>query len=496
MSGALHLLLVDDNEVNLDLLGRRLVRKGCTVVTATSGAEALRTLESERFDAVLLDLRMPGMTGLEVLQAIRRTQSQIELPVIMATAQTDPADMVATLEAGANDYVTKPIDVDVLYARVRAHVRARSVVPVEPVATRRSSTAPSLSIGPGTTIDGRYRLEELLGTGGFGSVYRARHLKLDSDIAIKILHPHLVGAASIRKRFELEAISTCRVRHPHAVQVLDAGTSDGGLPYLAMELLTGPSLAEELGSVFRFSLRRSAEILLPIIDVLAEAHRVGIIHRDVKPANVILADSARGEVVKVLDFGIAMFLDRDKQVGLTGDGTVGTPLYMAPEALLGRPVTTASDVFSLGVTAYVMLAGDPPHGPPAENAFEQAIRQVHHRPVALGRHRPDLPTEIQQLIMATLASEPSHRPTLMELRETIERCAASFEEPEWPLPSPSGKPITSSGPPSADDTTMRFSGDAVSPRSPREESGVEARQSPEATGESPSLPSTTGRKAR
>jgi serine/threonine protein kinase/CheY-like chemotaxis protein len=491
----LHLLLVDDNEVNLGLLGRRLERKGCTVKTALDGPSALRAIADEHFDAVILDLRMPGMTGLEVLQEIRKTRSQIDLPVIMATAQTDPDDVVATLDAGANDYVTKPIDVEVLHARVRAQVRSRAAArtvrgdaartrlsagAAAPVvaSTAETSTAGGVdphSIGIGTTIDDRYRLDELLGTGGFGSVYRARHLKLDADVAVKMLHPHLLGATNVKRRFEQEAISTCRVRHPHAVQVLDAGTSQSGLPYLVMELLTGPTLADELEWVDRFSLRRAAEILVPVCDVLAEAHRVGIVHRDVKPANVVLADSPGGQIVKVLDFGIATFVDRERRTGLTGDGSIGTPLYMSPEALLGRGISPATDVFSVGVTAYVMLAGEPPHGVTADNVVEQAMRQVQEAPTDLARHRPDLPVEVIRVVMAALAREPTHRPTVAELREVIATWADRFEEPVWPLPRAT-PPSRSQG---EADPTVPISG-VLGSIPVREQSGVEPRTDREA----------------
>ena len=436
----LRLLLVDDNETNLDLLSRRLERKGCVTVSVTDGKAALEKLGLEKprlhhgspaqgsphhdgqggFDAVVLDLRMPGMTGLEVLAEIRRKRTQVELPVIMATAQTDPDDQVAALEAGANDYVTKPIDVNVLFARIRAQVRSRAVAAPQPP-TRRSSamSLAAVSLGLGTVIHGRYRLEEMLGSGGFGAVFRARHEKLDSDVAIKILHPHLASTAAVRKRFEQEAISACRVKHHHAVQVLDAASSELGIPYIVMELLSGPTLSEELVTVTRFSLGRATEILVPVCEVLEEAHRVGIVHRDVKPANIMLSHSPRGEVVKVLDFGIATFVNREQQLGLTGEGTVGTPLFMSPEALLGRATSPASDVFSTGVTAYVMLAGEAPHGPPAESPFEQAIRQVHHAPVPLASVRPDLPPEVSRVIMATLSRDPDHRPPMAELLSLI-----------------------------------------------------------------------------
>src|SRR5262249_46264505 len=167
------LLVVDDNAENRDMLSRRLERKGFAVRSAADGFQALELVDKERVDLVLLDIMMPGISGLEVLKALRTTRSPAELPVIMQTARVESEDVVEAVELGANDYVTKPLDVPVVLARVQAQLRARRAEKApEPALT-------STQIEPGLVLAERYRLESEIGSGSFGTVYKARHLELE-----------------------------------------------------------------------------------------------------------------------------------------------------------------------------------------------------------------------------------------------------------------------------------------------------------------------------
>ncbi|HEX2879041.1 MAG TPA: protein kinase, partial [Polyangiaceae bacterium] len=347
------ILVVDDNEMNTDLLKRRLERRGFLVVVAHSGKEALRIIDQQPIDMVLLDVMMPEMTGTEVLQAIRITRSPNVLPVIMATAKSDNVDVVDALDKGANDYVIKPIEIEVLLARMRVHLRHSQRPP--------SSSVPPRQVGVGVVLDQKYRLTAILGQGGFGTVYRGVHVSLNKDVAIKTLHADYLQSADIVQRFRQEGVSACRVRHPNAVVVLDAGTTSSGVPYLVMELLEGNSLADELAQKGAMRLRRAVELIDPVCNALREAHASGIIHRDIKPANILLSrDPTGAEVVKVLDFGIAKFIDSQASNNNTMNQAAGTPRYMAPERLLGEHSDAKADVYSVGVTVFEMLSGTVP----------------------------------------------------------------------------------------------------------------------------------------
>ena len=184
-AGQYLLLVVDDNDMNRDLLSRRLERKGYRVLTAADGRHALELVGKGSIDLVLLDIMMPGMTGIEVLRALREHSSASELPVIMVSAKGESKDVVQALELGANDYVTKPIDFPIALARVQSQLRMRANVKAGGAVGPGATPA---EVGPSTIIAGRYLLESKIGSGSFGAVYRARHISLDHPVALKQIH--------------------------------------------------------------------------------------------------------------------------------------------------------------------------------------------------------------------------------------------------------------------------------------------------------------------
>lgn len=426
MSERQRILVVDDHEDNLDLLKRRLERRGYWVETASNGPDALERIAHEPFELVILDVMMPGMSGLEVLQAVRARRSSRELPVIMATAKSGSSDVIEALDKGANDYVVKPIDLDVLLARMRAHLRSASAPRSEP----------GLEIvGPGATLDRKYQLETVLGAGGFGTVYRALHLSLKKPVAVKVLHTHLMGSQRALRSFAQEGVSACRVQHPNAIAILDAGTTGNGVPYLAMELLDGPTLQQVIEKEGALRLARAASIVGPLCAALEAAHREGIVHRDIKPANVVLSRGARGEeLVKVLDFGIAKLMSHEGSGPPTLDEIAGTPQYMAPERLLGQPCDWRADVYSVGVTAYVMLAASLPFTYRSDHVLAQALQQLGGVPRPLGEVRPDLPPDLASVVMSALHRDAGSRPRLDEIAAVVDHFAATWTEPDWPPP--------------------------------------------------------------
>jgi CheY-like chemotaxis protein len=411
------LLVVDDNETNRDLLGRKLRRLGYEVTTADGGAKALATVAGEPVDLVVLDIMMPGIDGVEVLRRLRRERSAAELPVIMASARSDSRDIVECAELGANDHIGKPIDFDVLSAKIRALLRLKAAAAPKAPAAPEPAFA---DLGAGSVLAGRYRLGDPIGAGNFGTVYRARHLDLDLEVAIKVLKPSLSDAESL-SRFRQEGVAACRVRHPNAVLVTDFGVTETGVAYLVMEILEGVSLDREMSSRGKLAPARVDEILQPVLSVLAEAHAEGLVHRDVKPENVFLHAAKRGEVVKVLDFGIAKLVGAAAAQGkLTAAGWfVGTPAYTAPERLAGAGCDGRADVYSVGVMAFEMLTGQRPFTSRSKNPMLVLTQHAEKPPPTLRSVDPDVPRELEEPIARALEKDPAKRPDAATFAEVF-----------------------------------------------------------------------------
>jgi len=436
------ILVVEDNEVNLQLCVDVLTHSGYEVLAARSGEEAIELFERQMPDLVLLDVVMPGLSGFEVLEVLRRRYNEQQLPVIMATAKDQSEDVVRAFRLGANDYVTKPLDFAITVARIEAQLRGRQ---------RTSDSGTGDQLLPGSVLEGKYRIESIIGRGNFGAVYRATHLKLKRQVAVKVLRTS-VGADRVSfARFEQEGVSLSRLDHPNAVKVLDFSSDESGMVFLVMELLEGHTLDDEVHRHVQLSPERCGEILHPLCEVLEAAHNLGIIHRDIKPQNIFLHEQRQGgEVVKMLDFGIAKLVgEAELAQQLTIDGnSVGTPAYMAPERFLNEPYDGRSDVYSLGVTLYEMLAGRPPFQHSDGNFFRLIRMHVTEPPPPLTDFVEDLPPEIDAVVAAALAKDPAERPRPLELWQ---RFAAALGLLEGGRPS-GGESSTRAEPPSAPPT--------------------------------------------
>ncbi|MEM6792916.1 MAG: protein kinase [Acidobacteriota bacterium] len=431
------ILLVDDNEVQQELWVPVLEHEGYSVLSARNGEEALRLIDSELIDLVLLDVMMPGLSGFDVLAELRKNHPADRLAVIMATFNDRDEDIVKAFRLGANDYVAQPLNREVTLARIQAQLRHR-----QPAAARSGGGAGSqeeagpAAVGLGSVLDGRYRIDEKLGRGNFGTVYKGLHLPLQMPVAIKVLRAQFGVDQVSLTRFQQEGISLSRLKHPNAVTVHDYNVTEDDVTYLVMELLEGHSLDREFRRGEAISVERCIEVALPVCDVLREAHSLGIIHRDIKPQNIFLHRHRGGETVKVLDFGIAKLVsDADLRQQLTIEGnSVGTPAYMSPERFTNEPYDGRADVYSLAVTLYEMLAGQPLFAEVDGNFFKLIRMHVVEPPRPLREFNPDVPAEVETAILGALAKSKEDRPTARELAEQL-AAAIGVEPPRFRKPA-------------------------------------------------------------
>ncbi len=260
-----------------------------------------------------------------------------------------------------------------------------------------------------TVLEGKYRLDAFLSQGGMGAVYRGTHLMLDRAVAVKLIKPELVTSPDMVRRFQQEARAVTRLNHPNIVHVYDLGQTQDGTLYIAMELVSGESLKQLIHTSGALAPDRILRIFKQIVSGLGAAHRQNVIHRDLKPQNIMISRDADGhEVAKLLDFGIAKTFQGETQLTATGV-TLGTPQYMAPEQAAGQQVDARSDLYSLGIILYEMLVGDVPFNDPSTPAV--LVKHLTERPEPPTRRRPDISIspELEAIALHCLEKDPAKR---------------------------------------------------------------------------------------
>lgn len=472
-------LVVDDVEENRDVLSRQLVRQGYEVECAADGAEALAKAAAGSYDLMLLDIRMPGIDGQEVLHRIKRDPATRDLPVVMISAADDLETIASCIEAGAEDLLPKPFDPVILRARVSASVEKKrlrnrevdylrqvdrvveAAIAVEQghyqggmlaevgyrsdalghlarvfdtmaagvrareerlhaqVDTLRreiseaqrgsaeKGDAAQLDAGtllPGTEFAGRYTIVRVVGRGGMGMVYKARDRELSEDVAIKLMRADVLSDdPTVAERFRSEIRLARRISHTNVVRTHDFGSWEG-TSYVTMEYVEGITVRDLIDLRGRLSPGATLGIARQLAESLAVAHEQGVIHRDIKPQNLLLDP---GGVLKVMDFGIATLADRSQ--GVTQAGMlVGTPAYMSPEQLMAEAIDARSDLYAMGVVLYECLVGALPYA--ATNPIALIAKVLHGTPVPPHERHPEVPAALSALVLRLMAKDPGDRP--------------------------------------------------------------------------------------
>ncbi|HSM03921.1 MAG TPA: protein kinase [Longimicrobiales bacterium] len=415
------LLLVDDDDAIRASLASALGDGDLEVVQAASGEDAVHLLETAAPpELILTDIRMRGVGGMELLRAARELVPGA--PVVIMTAYHDVGTAVEAMREGAADFLCKPFDLATVRDVVERLLPGVGEGRAADVRQDRADTA----LGPDAAQSGtsptdarpllgaRYELEEEVGRGAMARVFRAFDVRHQRPVAVKVLRREV--AASIgRERFLQEIRITAGLHHPHILTLIDSGEWEGS-PFFVTPFVDGPSLRETLDRRVPLPVSWACTVLHDVADALAAAHSVGVIHRDVKPANVLMG----GSHAWVADFGVARAVRdasgvRDTLVG----SVIGTPAYMAPEqAAGGEQVDHRADLYALGVVACELLTGRLPFSGETSRAILTA--HICAAPTPPSRWRPDLPPELEAAVMCCLAKEPDERP------RTAREVAATF----------------------------------------------------------------------
>ncbi len=412
-------LVADDDAAQARALDRCLRSWGYEVMGVLNGADAWKALRQK--DApriVILDWDMPGLSGLEVCRLLRATLIGASSYVLILTGRLQKDDLVAALESGANDFLSKPYDLRELQLRLAKGVRdfGRDWTA--------SPAPPSLAPPSGSTLGSKYRLERKIGEGGMGTVWLGVHLSLGINVAIKLMAPSLAETADYAS-FEREARAAAQLRDEHTVRVYDHGITEGGSPYLVMEYLSGESLAAWIQRRGPLPPDAVGSLVEQIAQALAEAHSRALVHRDVKPENVFIVHDAtreHGFVAKLIDFGLAKAWSAPGEAPQGappgGEGAspnqaarsdiAGTPSYSSPECLAATSgPTPLLDLWGLAATAFLAMVGaDPFRG---ENLL-QLYQSVCVDPLPVpSTVRPGIPAAFDAWFARACARDPAAR---------------------------------------------------------------------------------------
>ena len=393
-----------------------LLRQNDHVVEAfDNGQDAQDSLWQKQFDLIILDWDLPQVLGIDVCKNYRSGGGMS--PVLLLTGKKAITDKEEGFEAGADDYLTKPFHPKELTARIKALLRRAE-----------QKTADYLThageLEPGITFADRYKVLETLGRGSTGIIYKAMHLFLNRQVALKVLHPQLVAEAESVSRFRREAEAVSCLSHPNIINIHDFGITAQGLPYLVMDYSQGQTFMQRINDNVWLSPGEALPIFIQACDALAHAHSRGVIHRDVKPTNMLLVKGEDGiEKLKIVDFGIAKVMQGPQSLQITQSGDVlGSPLYMSPEQCMGRQLDQRTDIFSLGCVMYTALCGREPFI--GDNVLDTMYRRTVETPMPFAAIDSDLqvPANLEAIVMKALARDTNDRYESMEaLKSDLER---------------------------------------------------------------------------
>jgi serine/threonine-protein kinase len=379
-------LIADDDPMWRKLLTQNVQKWGYKVTTAENGQQAWNILQEHGAPRVaILDWQMPKLDGVDICRQIRSSLNLPFIYTIILTSRDSRDDMVAGFESGADDYLIKPVDMAILRSRLSAAVRIVKSVP------------------PPRQIPG-YKLIGRLGAGAMATVYKARQLSLNRLVAVKILPKKFCQNPEFVKRFYAEGRAAAKLNHPNIVAALDVGRH-GEAHYFIMEYVEGHTVHEHLVKEGPYPEADALAIAIQVAKALNHAHKAGLIHRDVKPKNILITSDG---VAKLADMGLARAVSDREAAEAEAGKAFGTPYYIAPEQIRGRVnIDLRADIYNFGCTLFHMTTGRVPfEGPDVSSVLMKHLDE----PVIPPDHiNPELTTGISEIIELCMAKKPRKR---------------------------------------------------------------------------------------
>lgn len=415
-------LVIDDEEVITSVVSLALTMAEHRVLTCNQPERAFASAVAEPVDVIILDVKMPGMSGFDVLDELRSDERTASVPVLFLSGLSGDQDRVRGLRQGGDDYLAKPFVAEELVLRVERLAQTRKRTPIRQALRELEERLQQRKTIRGICL-GRYQLLEVLGKGAMGIVLRGWDPKLRRHVALKTVRFATMPSLDCKEPVSTllrEAINAAQLNHPNVVAVYDMD-EEPGTAFVAMEYVDGVSLWNYL------SYKRTildADQVIPLGSAIARgldaAHRSDLLHHDVKTSNVLLG---RDGSIKVTDFGLARF--RSSMVE-SPDKVFGTPGYLPPETLQGKGYDQTGDLFGLGVILYDCLTGDLPFQAPS--VFITAERTIHKHPDPPSAKNPSVNGDLDELIMSLMSKQPEQRPqSAMDVIRSFEALGADRE---------------------------------------------------------------------